>query len=146
MSKPPASRSRPARSYVPSPFLRRPFLDCLSTFHFLRFQGQGIANSVGLAIAAKQLAAQFNRPGYDIVDNKIWCFTGDGCIQEGVGQEGAELLPLVQVPGLCPDLDADGLLDSPAISLAGHLALDNLVLVYDCNKVRTRLGSKRADR
>ncbi|GJN93410.1 hypothetical protein Rhopal_006465-T1 [Rhodotorula paludigena] len=71
--------------------------------------GQGIANAVGLAIANKQLAAQYNKPGFDIVDNKIWCFTGDGCIQEGVGQE--------------------------AISVAGHLALDNLILVYDCNKI-----------
>ncbi|GAA5893514.1 hypothetical protein JCM6882_007841 [Rhodosporidiobolus microsporus] len=71
--------------------------------------GQGIANSVGLAIANKQLAAQYNKPGYEIVSNKIWCFTGDGCIQEGVGQE--------------------------AISVAGHFGLDNLVLVYDCNKI-----------
>ncbi|GAA5823358.1 hypothetical protein JCM11251_007579 [Rhodosporidiobolus azoricus] len=71
--------------------------------------GQGIANSVGLAIANKQLAAQYNKPGFEIVSNKIWCFTGDGCIQEGVGQE--------------------------AISVAGHFGLDNLILVYDCNKI-----------
>ncbi|KWU46944.1 transketolase [Rhodotorula sp. JG-1b] len=71
--------------------------------------GQGIANSVGLAIAAKQLAAQYNKPEFDIVSNKIWCFTGDGCLQEGVGQE--------------------------AISVAGHFGLDNLILVYDCNKI-----------
>lgn len=50
--------------------------------------GQGIANAVGLAMAGKQLGAQFNKDGYPIVDGKIWCFTGDGCIQEGVGQEG----------------------------------------------------------
>ncbi|GAA6018867.1 hypothetical protein JCM10207_000268 [Rhodosporidiobolus poonsookiae] len=71
--------------------------------------GQGIANAVGLAIAGKQLAAQYNKPEYELINNKIWCFTGDGCIQEGVGQE--------------------------AISVAGHLALDNLILVYDCNKI-----------
>ncbi|KAK7044130.1 hypothetical protein VNI00_007847 [Paramarasmius palmivorus] len=72
--------------------------------------GQGIANSVGLAIAAKQLAAQYNKPGFEgLIDNTIWCFTGDGCIQEGVGQE--------------------------AISMAGHLGLDNLVLIYDANKI-----------
>ncbi|KAK7029588.1 hypothetical protein VNI00_014465 [Paramarasmius palmivorus] len=72
--------------------------------------GQGIANSVGLAIASKQLAAQYNRPGFEgLVDNTIWCMTGDGCLQEGVGQE--------------------------AISVAGHLGLDNLVLVYDANKI-----------
>ncbi|KAF5371185.1 hypothetical protein D9758_004210 [Tetrapyrgos nigripes] len=72
--------------------------------------GQGIANSVGLAITAKQLAAQYNKSGFEgLIDNTIWCFTGDGCIQEGVGQE--------------------------AISVAGHLGLDNLVLIYDQNKV-----------
>ncbi|OXG81304.1 hypothetical protein C350_03158 [Cryptococcus neoformans MW-RSA36] len=71
--------------------------------------GQGISNAVGMAIASKQLAATYNREGLDIVDNKIWCFTGDGCLQEGVGQE--------------------------AISLAGHLGLDNLILIYDNNAV-----------
>ncbi|KAL7418643.1 hypothetical protein Q5752_007102 [Cryptotrichosporon argae] len=71
--------------------------------------GQGIANAVGLAIAGKNLAATYNKDGYEIIQGKIWCFTGDGCLQEGVGQE--------------------------AISLAGHLALDNLVLLYDNNSV-----------
>ncbi|KAF9266495.1 transketolase [Marasmius fiardii PR-910] len=72
--------------------------------------GQGLANSVGLAIAGKQLAARYNKPGFEgVIDNTIWCFTGDGCTQEGVGQE--------------------------AISMAGHFALDNLVLIYDANKV-----------
>ena len=51
--------------------------------------GQGIANSVGLAIAQKQVKARYERPGYEsLFDNTIWCFTGDGCLQEGVGQEG----------------------------------------------------------
>ncbi|KAJ7641468.1 Transketolase, thiamine diphosphate binding domain-containing protein [Roridomyces roridus] len=71
--------------------------------------GQGIANAVGLAMAAKNLAATYNKPNFDIVDNKIWCFTGDGCLQEGVGQE--------------------------ALSMAGHLRLDNLIVVYDDNSV-----------
>ncbi|KAJ7736743.1 Transketolase, thiamine diphosphate binding domain-containing protein [Mycena maculata] len=71
--------------------------------------GQGIANAVGLAMASKNLAATYNRPGFDIVDNKIWCFSGDGCLQEGVGQE--------------------------ALSLAGHLRLDNLIIVYDDNSI-----------
>jgi len=72
--------------------------------------GQGIANAVGLAIASKHLAATYNRPNFDIVNNKIWCFTGDGCLQEGVGQE--------------------------ALSVAGHLRLDNLIVIYDDNSVR----------
>ncbi|KAJ9093840.1 hypothetical protein QFC21_006211 [Naganishia friedmannii] len=71
--------------------------------------GQGIANAVGMAIASKQLAATYNREGCKVVDNKIWCFTGDGCLQEGVGQE--------------------------AISIAGHLGLDSLILIYDNNSV-----------
>ncbi|KAL8291358.1 hypothetical protein RQP46_002336 [Phenoliferia psychrophenolica] len=71
--------------------------------------GQGIANSVGMAISAKQLAATYNKPGHDLFSSTIWCFTGDGCLQEGIGQE--------------------------AISVAGHLALDSLVLIYDCNSI-----------
>jgi dihydroxyacetone synthase len=50
--------------------------------------GQGVANAVGLAMAGKHFAARFNRDGHTIVDNKVWAMTGDGCIQEGVGQEG----------------------------------------------------------
>lgn len=75
--------------------------------------GQGIANAVGLAIASKNLAATYNKLDFNIVDNKIWCFTGDGCMQEGVGQE--------------------------ALSIAGHLGLDNLIVVYDDNQVKSTL-------
>ncbi|KAK8853030.1 transketolase [Kwoniella newhampshirensis] len=71
--------------------------------------GQGIANAVGLAAAGKQLAAQYNKDEFPVVDGKIWCFTGDGCLQEGVGQE--------------------------AISMAGHWGLDNLIMIYDNNAV-----------
>ncbi|KAJ1018526.1 hypothetical protein NDA16_004808 [Ustilago loliicola] len=71
--------------------------------------GQRIANAVGLAIGSKHMAAHYNKPGFEVVGNTVWCFTGDGCIAEGVGVE--------------------------ALSLAGHLGLDNLVLVYDCNKI-----------
>ncbi|OJZ79602.1 hypothetical protein ASPFODRAFT_148849 [Aspergillus luchuensis CBS 106.47] len=78
--------------------------------------GQGIANSVGLAIASKNLAARFNRPGYGVVNSRIYCMTGDGCLMEGVALEGT----------------SQNLL---AIALAGHLQLDNLVLIYDNNGV-----------
>ena len=50
--------------------------------------GQGLANAVGMAMAGKQLGAQYNKEEYPIVDGKVWCITGDGCIQEGIGQEG----------------------------------------------------------
>ncbi|ORY25855.1 putative dihydroxyacetone synthase [Naematelia encephala] len=71
--------------------------------------GQGIANAVGMALAGKNAAAIYNKEGYPIIDGKIWCFTGDGCLQEGVGQE--------------------------AISMAGHWGLDNLILIYDNNSI-----------
>jgi dihydroxyacetone synthase len=50
--------------------------------------GQGVANAVGLAMASKHYAARFNKDDIQIVDNRIWAMTGDGCLQEGVGQEG----------------------------------------------------------
>lgn len=71
--------------------------------------GQGIANAVGLAIASKNLQANFNRPNFDLIQSRIYCMTGDGCLMEGVALE--------------------------AISLAGSLGLDNLVLLYDNNQV-----------
>lgn len=71
--------------------------------------GQGVANSVGLAIAAKHLATEFNKPNFNLINNKTWVFTGDGCLQEGISGEAA--------------------------SLAGHLGLDNLVWIYDDNKI-----------
>ncbi|KAH7317446.1 Transketolase, thiamine diphosphate binding domain-containing protein [Rhexocercosporidium sp. MPI-PUGE-AT-0058] len=72
--------------------------------------GQGIANAVGLAIASKNLAANFNEASLQpLVQSRIYCMTGDGCLMEGVALE--------------------------AISLAGHLQLDNLVLLYDDNQV-----------
>ena len=71
--------------------------------------GQGVANAVGYALSYKMLAQRFNREGSEIVDNKIICLAGDGCLMEGVSSE--------------------------ASSLAGHLCLNNLILVYDCNKI-----------
>ena len=71
--------------------------------------GQGISNAVGLAMATKNLAATFNRPGYDLVSNHTWCMIGDACLQEGVGLE--------------------------AVSLAGHLKLNNLTVIYDNNQI-----------
>lgn len=71
--------------------------------------GQGVANAVGFAIAEKHLAATYNRPGYDVVDNHTWCMIGDACLQEGVALE--------------------------AISYAGHLKLNNLTVIYDNNQI-----------
>ena len=46
--------------------------------------GQGLANAVGMALAERLLAAEFNRPGFDIVDHRTWVFCGDGCLMEGI--------------------------------------------------------------
>jgi transketolase len=71
--------------------------------------GQGIATSVGMAIAQKWLASRYNHPGFDIFDYNIYAICGDGCMMEGIGAEAA--------------------------SLAGHLGLDNLCWVYDNNHI-----------
>jgi transketolase len=71
--------------------------------------GQGIATSVGMAIAQKWLASRYNKPEFDIFDYDIYAVCGDGCMMEGVGSEAA--------------------------SLAGHLALDNLCWIYDNNHI-----------
>ncbi|HVW22006.1 MAG TPA: transketolase [Opitutaceae bacterium] len=71
--------------------------------------GQGIGNSVGMAIAGQMAAARFNTPAHPIFDYHVVCLAGDGCMQEGVGME--------------------------AVELAGHQKLDNLILIYDSNGV-----------
>jgi transketolase len=71
--------------------------------------GQGIANSVGMAVAAKMAAARFNTKDHAIFDHHIVCLAGDGCMQEGVALE--------------------------AVEFAGHHKLDNLILIYDSNAV-----------
>ena len=71
--------------------------------------GQGVATSVGMAIAQKWLAGRYNRPGFDIFDYNIYTVCGDGCLMEGVASEAA--------------------------SLAGHLGLDNLCWIYDNNHI-----------
>jgi transketolase len=71
--------------------------------------GQGVANSVGMAIAERWLAAHFNRPGHEIVDHRVYAICGDGDLMEGISQEAA--------------------------SLAGHLGLSNLTWFYDNNHI-----------
>ena len=71
--------------------------------------GQGIATSVGMAIARRWLASRYNKPGFDLFDYNIYAVCGDGCLMEGVGSEAA--------------------------SLAGHLGLDDLCWIYDNNHI-----------
>jgi transketolase len=71
--------------------------------------GQGIATSVGMAIARKWLGTRYNRPGFEIFDYNVYAVCGDGCLMEGVSSEAA--------------------------SLAGHLGLDDLCWIYDNNHI-----------
>jgi len=71
--------------------------------------GQGISNAVGMAIAQKYLASYFNRDGFPIIDYNVYTIAGDGDLEEGVSSE--------------------------ACSLAGHLGLDNLIVIYDDNHI-----------
>jgi transketolase len=71
--------------------------------------GQGVANAVGMAIAERFLAEHFNRPGHRVVDHRVWAFASDGDLMEGVASE--------------------------AVSLAGHLRLGKLALIYDDNHI-----------
>ena len=71
--------------------------------------GQGITNAVGMAIAEKTLAAQFNKPGHEIVDHHTYVFLGDGCLMEGISHESC--------------------------SLAGTMGLGKLVCFYDDNNI-----------
>jgi transketolase len=71
--------------------------------------GQGLGNSVGMAIAQRWLASTFNQPGFELFNYRIYAFCGDGCMMEGISGEAA--------------------------SLAGHLKLSNLCWVYDSNRI-----------
>ena len=77
--------------------------------------GQGIANAVGMAIAEKTLAAQFNRPGHDIVDHFTYAFLGDGCMMEGISHEVCSLAGTLKLGKLTAFYDDNG------ISIDGHV-------------------------
>ncbi|HIE6455607.1 TPA: transketolase, partial [Serratia marcescens] len=77
--------------------------------------GQGIANAVGFAIAERTLAAQFNRPGHDIVDHHTYAFMGDGCMMEGISHEVCSLAGTLKLGKLTAFYDDNG------ISIDGHV-------------------------
>ncbi|MDI5933559.1 transketolase, partial [Halomonas kalidii] len=71
--------------------------------------GQGLANAVGMAIAERTLAAQFNRPGHTVVDHHTYCFVGDGCLMEGISHEVASLAGTQQLGKLITFYDDNGI-------------------------------------
>lgn len=82
--------------------------------------GQGVANAVGMAIAEAVMEERFNTVGFDIINNYTYCFVGDGCLMEGVAME--------------------------AVSLAGNLNLNKLILLYDSNQVTIDGSTSLANR
>jgi transketolase len=80
--------------------------------------GQGVAASVGMAIAGRWMSAYFNRPGFDLFDFNVYALAGDGCMMEGLSGEAA--------------------------SLAGHLKLSNLCWIYDNNRITIEGGTDLA--
>ncbi len=71
--------------------------------------GQGLANAVGMALAEKILAAQFNKPGYNIVDHHTYVFLGDGCLMEGISHEACSLAGTLQLGKLIGFYDDNGI-------------------------------------
>jgi transketolase len=71
--------------------------------------GQGIANAVGMALAERLLAAEFNRPGHDIVDHRTWVFLGDGCLMEGISHEVCSLAGTLKLGKLIAFFDDNGI-------------------------------------
>jgi transketolase len=71
--------------------------------------GQGLANAVGMALAEKLLAAEFNRPGHDIVDHRTYVFVGDGCLMEGISHEACSLAGTLGLGKLCAVYDDNGI-------------------------------------
>ena len=77
--------------------------------------GQGVANAAGMAIAEKALAAEFNKPGFNIVDHHTWLFLGDGCLMEGISHEACGLAGTLKLGNLIAIWDDNG------ISIDGHV-------------------------
>ncbi len=118
--------------------------------------GQGVANSVGMALAGRWLAARYNRPGFELFDYDVYALAGDGCMMEGVASEAASLAGHQRLAHLC------WIYDSNRVTIEGHTSITftedvaarfiaygwNLVTVADVNDlaaVQRALHSFRAE-
>ncbi|TPE55065.1 transketolase [Maribrevibacterium harenarium] len=118
--------------------------------------GQGIANAVGMALAEKTMAAQFNRPGFDIVDHYTYAFVGDGCLMEGISHEVCSLAGTQQLGklivfyddnGISIDGDIDGWFtdDTPARFRSYNWQVIADVDGHDANAIIKALEQARSD-
>ncbi|HEX7081051.1 MAG TPA: transketolase [Gammaproteobacteria bacterium] len=119
--------------------------------------GQGLANAVGMAIAEKLLAAEFNRPGHEIVDHYTWVFLGDGCLMEGVSHEACSLAGTLRLGKLIALWDDNGVSidgptagwftdDTPARFRAYGWHVVDAVDGHDPASIRAAIDAARAER
>jgi transketolase len=106
--------------------------------------GQGVANSVGMAIAERWLATYFNRPGFPVVDHNVYALAGDGCMMEGISNEAASLAGHLRLANLCWIYDSNQITIEGATSLAFSEDVGTRFLSYGWNVVRVRDANDRA--
>ncbi|WP_277960559.1 transketolase [Pseudomonas sp. RIT-To-2] len=116
--------------------------------------GQGVANAVGFAIAEKTLAAQFNRPGHNVVDHHTYVFLGDGCMMEGISHEAASLAGTLGLGKLIAFYDDNGISidgevegwftdDTPKRFEAYHWQVIRNVDGHDADEIKTAIETAR---
>ena len=118
--------------------------------------GQGISNAVGMALAEKVLAAQFNRPGHDVIDHFTYVFLGDGCLMEGISHEVCslagtlglgKLIAFYDDNGISIDGEVDGWFtdDTPARFEAYGWQVIRNIDGHDAEEVKTAIATARAE-
>ena len=102
--------------------------------------GQGIGNSVGMAIAARWLAARYNRPGFELFDFNVYALCSDGDLMEGIGGEAASLAGHLKLSNLC------WIYDDNHITIEGHTTLafsEDVATRFDGLRLERRQGGRR---
>jgi transketolase len=106
--------------------------------------GQGVANSVGMAIAERWLAARFNKPGFPIVEHNTYAMCGDGCMMEGISGEAASLAGHLRLANLCWIYDSNRISIEGSTALAFSEDVGTRFLAYGWNVLRVRDANDRA--